>query len=305
MAQMEQVDMGGIGGDGGLGGDDHVVEDIAGSTGGGLQITEVPEMETGGGEEAEPSEQQPGESRSDWLERLDPEDRRFAESKGYADDPTRAIKSAREAEQNMHRMQQQMDRLLAQPAPQPQNQQPNQQPSFFQGLMSEIAPVAQAVDSGDIDPGQGMAVALDTFARAWEAREAALLEHVRAERDESLAPVVQRQTGTQFGERVNAMKSVYGDAFEELKTEANQILKGYLEADPSYRTNPRTVDLAFQEAASRQYLASRQRDKPPTTLNGRGTNSAGRPKKSEAQIVMEEIDAAMGMHTGGPLGGGL
>lgn len=237
-----------------------------------------------------------------FLDGLSDEDRAYAESKGFRE-PAQAIRAQREAEANMHRMAQMLDRaegLRQAPAPQTGNAQ---QQDWYEETFAASVPMLQHMESEYPGVGQQVGAALKHILDRSAEREQALIGYLGSQIDERIAPVTQVQTSQQFAGRVNAAKMQYGADFDDLWNEAKPIVEQTLRTDPSARTNPGIVDNAMQRVISERYMAER-RSRAAQTLDARGQRgSARRAQMDPIEQALTEMDAAAGLTQG--VSGGL
>lgn len=259
------------------GGDDEVYDEGAG----GLEAGDD-EQDTGG-EESAPS----------WMEGLDDESRSYVEGKGWKDVGS-LIRSAREAETGMHQSRQAAEayeRQLAQLAQQAPQQGYGSEPQNPWAQADQlISNALSAVDSGDVEPGQGLAYALSVQREAMQAEMRAALEAQQQQLvEQNINPLFNNQWETHWRSEAQQMRSEFGEDYDAIKQDAAKILNDQIAQDENFRFNPQAMRLSFAEAFRRREMAARRSRQAQTLQNG--ARGPGGRAVDPAKAILDGIDA--------------
>lgn len=263
------------------------------STNGGMAAGDEEVFDEGGAAEA-PEAGSGEETAPSWLEGLDDETRSYVEGKGWKDVGS-LIRSAREAEAGMHQSRQAAEAYerqlaqLAQQAP-PQQGYGSEPQNPWAMVDQQSAAIAQAIDSGEIEPGQGLAYAMNLQREALMAEfEQRLQAQQQQLVEQNISPLFNQQWEGHHRSQAQRMRDELGEDYDKLKFEADKILRHQMEIDDNFRYNPEAIPLSFAEAFRRREMAARRSSQAQTLQNG--ARGPGGRSVDPAKAILDGIDA--------------
>ena len=284
--------------------------------GGGDPTPEPEDPKFGLGQEGE------GEGKGepeDWTASLPEDEREWVRSKGFKD-AAHVAKSGREAEANMHRLNDQLGRFenrvrelegyITQQGQQHGGRyanEPTNDPFAPLGQVAQqAAAIGQAIDEGQLAAGEGLAYLNQETAKAVAKiitdRDAQWEERVAQAAEEATAPLYDRDREAHYYDRIGALQEELGaDEYEALAPRAAEIIGERLRQDPDSRYDPDVIDSAFDRAL-RERTISQRRAASTRTLDGGG---GGRARKALGpdEAILREMEQASPMGRG--ISGGL